>query len=72
VYSLYESGNLFQVVPGFNETETDLEVDTMVVGFTLFNEDHSRNISGLINPIVLHFQGFRAMEGQVEINLYIF
>ena len=66
VYSLYETGTLFQVVPPVNETETDLEVDTMVVGFTLFHEEHSKSISSLINPVVLYFQGFRAQNGQVN------
>ena len=63
---MYETGILFQVVPPANETETDLEVDTMVVGFTLFDKDRSKALSGLMNPVILYFQGFRAQNGQVN------
>ena len=67
VYSLFNDGILFQVVPPDNDTEIGLEIDTMIVGFTLFDEESPRQISGLSNPVIVTFQGRRAINNMVRV-----
>ena len=70
VYSLYESPNLFQVVPPTNDSEIDVEVDTMVVGFTLLDKENNPDMQNLSDPVVLTFKSIRAETGMVRIYHY--
>ncbi len=66
VYSLFNNGILFQVVPPENQTEIDLVIDTMVVGFTLYNKESPQEISKLRNPVIIKFQGQRVKNNMVS------
>lgn len=65
VYTLYDTPVLFQVVPPNDGSNLSVEADTMVVGFTLFEAKRYRNISGLVNPIIITFQSIRAQNKMV-------
>ena len=72
IYSLYETPNLFQVVPPTNDTEMHMEVDTMIVGYTLLDDKKARNISNLLNPVILTFQSIRAQNKMVRfVKIYV-
>ena len=57
VYSLYESPNLFQVVPPSDGSDISVEADTMVVGFNLVKDGGQKNVTCLPNPIIIALQG---------------
>lgn len=60
VYSLYDTPVLFQVLPPSEDHNVSMEADTMVVGFSLLDGNQNRNISNLLNPIIITFQSIRA------------
>lgn len=65
VYSLYNTPILFQVVPPSDGNNLSVEADTMVVGFTLVDDNRNNNISGLLHPVIITLHSIRAQNNSV-------